>query len=160
MTIKNRYKEVKDTCKKHLVLWIGIVIAYVGLNIWVNQVYVIGLSFFTSYTPLFVITFTIVNLLVAILVGANLVMSMKRIKMYKQAAVGSASIGMFAGLLGGACPGCFAGLFPAVASLFGVTASLSSLPLYGIEIGLLSILILVGTLYWISGPMTCGTIKR
>ena len=62
------------------------------------------------------------------------------------------------GILGGACPSCFVGLFPAVIGLFGISASLSSLPLFGIEIQVVSAILLLLSLFFLTGNNVC-TIK-
>ena len=65
------------------------------------------------------------------------------------------ALGIFAGVLGGACPGCFVGLFPAVLGLFGVTASLSVLPFYGLEIQAASIVLLIVAIFFLTKETVC-----
>ena len=62
---------------------------------------------------------------------------------------------MFAGLIGGACPGCFAGIFPAILGLFGSTGTLGILPFNGLEIQAVTILIIIFSVYMLTKPMTC-----
>lgn len=64
-------------------------------------------------------------------------------------------VGVFGGVLGGACPGCFVGLFPAVLGLFGVTATLSILPLYGLEIQAASVGLLVFAVILLTRDTVC-----
>jgi len=64
----------------------------------------------------------------------NLVIIKVRALKSVQKSSGFAALGAFFGLLGGACPSCFVGLFPVIVGLFGITASLSSLPFFGVEI--------------------------
>ncbi len=68
---------------------------------------------------------------------------------------GVAAAGIFTGILGGACPGCFVGLFPAVIGLFGVSASLGVLPLYGLELQIVSALFLAGAIALLTRDATC-----
>lgn len=64
-------------------------------------------------------------------------------------------LGIFGGLLGGACPGCLIGLFPAVLGIFGVTASLGALPLFGFEIQLISVVFLTIAIFYLTKETTC-----
>ena len=95
--------------------------------------------------------------LIALLVGLviNLVIiKFKELKHVNKVS-GLAAVGLFGGLLGGACPSCFVGLFPAFLGLFGVTASLSSLPLFGLEIQIGSILLLLISVYFLTKNSVC-----
>jgi len=69
--------------------------------------------------------------------------------------VGVTTFGAIGGMLGGACPGCFVGLLPTIAGVFGLTVTLSSLPFLGFEIQIPTFLVVVGSLYVIANPLTC-----
>ena len=64
-------------------------------------------------------------------------------------------LGVTGGILGGACPGCFVGLFPAFLGLFGMTATLSILPFNGLEIQVASTALLLFSSYFLTKPLTC-----
>ena len=124
--------------------FVGIFILYLIINVIVNQTYVTA-PFILGYKLSIVIPFLFFTILVALLVGVNvnlIIFKCKEIRALNKEG-GMTFLGLFGGLLGGACPSCFVGLFPAVAGLFGITASLSSLPLYGLEIQIGSALLLV-----------------
>ena len=104
-----------------------------------------------------IIPFVVFTFLIALLVGLviNLVIiKFKELKHVNKVS-GLAAVGLFGGLLGGACPSCFVGLFPAFLGLFGVTASLSSLPLFGLEIQIGSILLLLISVYFLTKNSVC-----
>ena len=129
---------------------------FIGLNIFINKVYVTGRILFTNLS--IGIPFIIFNVLVASLVALNLnliFIKYKDCKGLNKKGSGVVGLGVFAGLLGGACPGCFAGLFPVFLGLFGVSASLSILPFYGIEIQAVSAVLLMMGAYYISKDNVC-----
>lgn len=142
---KRRIERIKRAVleKPYVFYFIGIFLAYIALNLWVNQVYV-NLPLLTSYATWFLIPFVALNfLLVPFLVALTVNLSVIKFKEMRSVSGKSSSgfgfVGVFGGILGGACPGCFVGLFPAVLGLFGITASLSVLPLFGLEIQLASV---------------------
>jgi len=59
--------------------------------------------------------------------------------------------GIFAAALANGCPGCFAGLFPLVLSIFGVSATLSILPFNGLELQGLSAVLLGASIFFLAG---------
>ena len=142
---KRRIERIKRaiTEKPYVFYFIGIFLVYIALNLGVNQVYV-NLPILTSYATWFFVPFVILNfLLVPFLVALTVNLSIIKFKEMRSVSSKSSSgfgfVGVFGGILGGACPGCFVGLFPAVLGLFGITATLAILPLYGLEIQLASV---------------------
>ena len=85
------------------------------------------------------------------------IIKFKEYKQLNKKGSGLTTLGIFAGFLGGACPGCFVGLFPAVLGLFGVSASLSVLPLYGLELQAISAVLLIISAYYLSKNPVCKT---
>lgn len=83
-----------------------------------------------------IIPYIIFTIAVAALTALTLNLAIIKVKQLRriQKSSGLVALGSFFGLLGGACQSCFVGLFPAVVGLFGVTASLSKLPFFGVEI--------------------------
>ena len=125
--------------------FIIIIFLYLGVNIWVNKIYVTAPTLFTTYRLSFAIPYLLFNLFIALLVALNINLAIIKIREYKEInkASGFTAIGIFGGILSGACPGCFVGLFPAFVGLFGVSATLGNLPFYGLEIQALSIVLLI-----------------
>ncbi len=128
---------------------------YLLLNIYVNKIHV---TLPTLVNSTIFIPFTFFLLVVAFLVAINVnlvIYRFKELKKMSKSSGGLGVLGVLGGLLGGACPGCFVGLFPAVVGLFGVTASLGSLPLYGIEIQMISVIILLVSFYFLTKNDIC-----
>jgi len=162
MKIKERFDKVKKAVfgKPYRYYFIVVFLLFFAFNIWVNQTYLTGPEvLFHSYRVSFLIPFLLFNFLIVLLVPlvVNLsIMKFKDLKEVSTATGGSVGIlGIFSGLLGGACPGCFVGLFPAFLGLFGITASLSVLPFYGLEIQVLSIVLLMISVWLLTRETTC-----
>ena len=139
MTRWERVKEV--TVKKPFIFsFIGVALGYLALNVVISKFYVIAPVVFT-YNLKVIIPSLIMSLVVALLIGVNvnlIYVKYKQLKVVKKAS-GLTFVGMFGGLLAGMCPGCFAGLFPLILSIFGVTATVSVLPFNGLELQLLTV---------------------
>jgi len=126
--LKRRLGRIRDVTlrRPYIFSFIIIFFAYIGLNLWINQVYVV-LPTLTSYAVWFLIPFVFFNfLLVPALVALTINLSVVKFKELKEVQSGRkgqgktggfAALGVFGGILGGACPGCFVGLFPAVKGL-------------------------------------------
>ena len=145
--------------------FIIIFLIYIGINIVINKLYITfdvlnGLRIWFLIIFLF-FNFIFVKFLVAITV--NLVaIKIKELKQIRDAKLGGETsggvlslIGIFGGILAGACPGCFVGLFPAFLGVFGVAASLSKLPLFGIEIQIISSILFVISIKLLSRNVFC-----
>ncbi|MEK6935004.1 MAG: hypothetical protein AABW46_03945 [Nanoarchaeota archaeon] len=154
-----RIKEVSLN-KPYIYYFVLIFIIYTVINILVNQVYVTAQTLLTSNLKI-VVPYLFFTFLVAILVALNINLTIKRFKDLKQLDMGSGLtfVGVFGGVLGGACPSCFVGLFPAFLGLFGITASLSSLPFFGIEILFGSIIFLIMAVVLLTGDNVCKVKK-
>jgi hypothetical protein len=125
--------------------FLGAFIFYIIIDILANKSYVTFSTFFRAFRPSFYIPFLIFNLLIAFLVGLNISLVIMKFKDLKkiQGEEGATFFGVFLGLLGGACPGCFAGLFPAFLGLFGISLTLGNLPFLGLEILFGSLILLL-----------------
>tara|TARA_Y100000310_G_C20665617_1_gene807319 strand:- start:1679 stop:2188 length:510 start_codon:yes stop_codon:yes gene_type:complete len=157
---KNILKEV--TSGSYIVSFVVVFFIYLGINVYVNQLYVTGLGIFSMYRTFFAIPFIFFLFLVPGLVALNVNLVVYKFKdlklMSKRGRAGAGSVGFLgisAGLIGGACPGCFAGLFPAAVGIFGVTATLSSLPFNGLEVQLASSVLLFVSIYFLTRPVSC-----
>nr|MBI4156533.1 hypothetical protein [Candidatus Woesearchaeota archaeon] len=133
-----------------------------GINILINKTFITLPTLFTSYRLSFAIPFIALSLITALLVAVNvnlIIIKFKELKKMNKkvnAGVGGmGALGIFGGILGGACPGCFVGLFPAFLGLFGITASLSILPLYGLEIQILSSILLTMSIFLLTRENIC-----
>ena len=144
--------------KPYVFYFIFIFLAYIGLNVWVNQLYV-SFSTLTNlatwfFIPFVLFTFLIVPLLAALTINLSIIR-------FKEAGFGrreggATSVGVFVGVLGGACPGCLVGLFPDVLGLFGIAGtSLSVLPLYGLEIQFISSALLIFAVILLTSDVVC-----
>ncbi|PSQ28687.1 hypothetical protein BRD03_02350 [Halobacteriales archaeon QS_9_68_17] len=71
---------------------------------------------------------------------------------------GSAA-GVVLGTLGAGCAACGSTLLAGVLSLFGATGLFALLPLHGLEFALLSLVVLVLSLYWLADGMRGGRIR-
>jgi|TARA_B100001971_G_C18201454_1_gene544858 hypothetical protein len=142
--------------KPYVFYFIFIFLFYIFLNVVINQIHITRGVLFDNL--LYGTFFVIFNIFIAGLIAVNInlmVLRFKELKSINNGEKGLTSFGVFMGVLGGACPGCFVGLFPAFLGLFGVTASLSVLPLYGIEIQIVSALLLIGSAYLLTNDATC-----
>jgi hypothetical protein len=143
-----RIKYIKDTLKekRYLTTFFIFFIAYVVFYYWIISRFNGSFAFFlNSYRLSYLIPAITLNILTAGLVGIVFSLMHRNLtKLKKVSGKGSifSGIGIFATALAAGCPGCFAGLFPFVLSLFGITASLSTLPFNGLELQVASVLLL------------------
>ena len=142
--------------KPYYIFFILFFFLFIILNVIINQVYVTKDVLFDNLY--FGIPFIFFNIIVAFLIALNFNLIIIKFKEYKEINLGGNSLagfGIFSAFLGGACPGCFVGLFPAFLGLFGVTASLAILPLYGIELQAFSVLLLAISAYYLKRNPAC-----
>lgn len=156
--------KIIQTIKKRPILFSLSFILFIALNSILNGTYITMSNFFSSYKFLFAISFTLLNLLIIpFLVAATITLTTQRVIELKKISKKKGLLGIigtFFAILGGACPGCFAGIFPAVLGLFGFAVNLSILPLKGLEISFISIVLLIIALYYLSKDMTCKVKKN
>jgi len=147
----------KATIKKpYVYLFIFIFIAYLLINFFVNKFYITAPTFLTLNLKV-VIPYMLLTILVGFLVAINInliIIKFKELRRVNKSS-GFTVVGVFGGMLGGACPGCFVGLFPAFLGLFGITATLSSLPFLGLEILIGSTILLITSIILLSGSDVC-----
>lgn len=142
---------------KYIILFILWMIIFSLINYFSNEIYVVGAKLFRypNWIKIPYIIFTILNTIGVALVINLIIIKVKDLNMHNAWGGVMWMIGTFGALLTGACPGCIAGIFPALAWIFGSTFSLSSLPRWGIEIQLLSTLLLVLSIYLLNKPTVC-----
>lgn len=160
---KSRKQRLRNAFKgRYLFLFVLIFFLYIGLNVYLNELYV-SLDIWSSYNMLFLIPFALFNfLIVPFLIALTVNLSVLRFKEagtgfdFKDSSKASVGgIGALSGLVAGACPGCFVGLFPAFAGFFGINAGLSSLPFLGLELQALSALLLLTAAFLLTKDITC-----
>ena len=157
---QRRIQRLKDATlrKPYLFYFIFIFIAYVVFNSLINKSYE-TLDVFVTYARWFVIPFIAFNyLIIPALVATTVNLSIMKFKDAREIKTNSgrfAFLGVFGGILGGACPGCFVGLFPAFLGLFGTTITLSSLPLFGLELQIGSALLLGTAIILLTRDTVC-----
>ena|SRR3990167_11387151 len=153
-----RVEKIKNaTLKKpYIYSFILIFIIYLITNVIINKIYITAPLLFT-YNLKIIIPYIILTLLTALLVATNVNLIYIKFKELKSVNKTSSLgfMGIFGGLLGGACPSCFVGLFPAFLGLFGVTASLSSLPFFGLEILIGSVILLTISIIFLTKDNIC-----
>ena len=156
-----RFQRIKKaiTEKPYIFYFIGIFLIFIAINLVVNKLYV-SLEVFTSLVlwfriPFIFFNFLLIPALVALTINLSIIKFREMRAVNNKAGGGFTLLGIFGGVLGGACPGCFVGLFPAFLGIFGVTASLSILPLYGLEIQLVSIILLVVAVILLTRDTVC-----
>ena len=143
--------------KRYFFLFLLILSVYVAVNIWINQ-FSETIPVLLSFRLSFVIPYLVLSIIIGILVALNLtvlIYKIREVRAINKEQTSATAVGMLGGLLGGACPGCFVGLLPTLAGVFGITISLSSLPFLGFEIQIPTLLILLVTLYIAAQPLTC-----
>ncbi|MFT4282877.1 MAG: hypothetical protein ACMXX6_00445 [Candidatus Woesearchaeota archaeon] len=69
------------------------------------------------------------------------------------------SFAAFIGFLGGACATCYAGILPSLLIFLGISFSLASLPLNGLEIMIFSSILLLVSIYYLSKNQEICKIK-
>jgi hypothetical protein len=142
-------------------IFAGTFVSFFVLNVYLNQSFFV-FSNLMSLALWFSISFTFFTLLVAFLVALNINLMIMKVKLLRGVGAGAGGValaGTFGGIIGGSCPACFVGLFPAMMGLFGVTASLSMFPFQGLEIQAVSAVLLIVSIRMLSAAPVCK-IKR
>ena len=162
MSFKSEFKKRIGRVKKaiftrpYVFYFIIVFLVYMAINVFVNQLYVTA-PVLLSYNLKIIIPFIIFSFIVPALVAVNVNLSIMKFKDIRKVnkESGLTFIGVFGGILGGACPSCFVGLFPAVLGIFGISASLSSLPFFGLEIQVGSTILLLIAIIFLTRDNVC-----
>ncbi len=156
-------EKIKDVTirKPYIYSFFIIILIYIAITIIINKFYTV-FSYLISFNPKFVIPSLILNLIVAVLIAinVNLVYSKFREIRKIKSTPALTFFGAFSGMLGGLCPGCVTGLFPLIASIFGISLGLASLPFKGLEFQALAILLLVISISFLTKEGTCKIRRR
>jgi hypothetical protein len=162
--MNNKIHFIKNKIKEKNISFILIFFSYIILDIFLNKIYLTYKNIIYNHTIIYIILFILINfILIPFLVSTTIILFIQKINDLKYISKKGGSISIlaiFATLLGGACPHCFVGLFPAVMGLFSTTLTLSNLPLQGFEIQIISSIILLISIYYLSKPTTCKISKN
>lgn len=135
----------------------GVIVVFTILNVYFNELYVVGLSIF-RFNPFISVPYIVLIVLNTLLVGITFTLSYVRfteLGLVSPNATITSFLGSFFALITGACPGCISGLLPVFAGAFGSSLNLNSFPLYGLEIQILSSLLLLFGVYQLSKDVVC-----
>lgn len=146
-------ERIKESIKQRPYLFVIILLGYLVLNMLVNKTYLTFPGMINTIR--FGFPFVLFAILIPLLLAINVNLIFYKVDEFRMINKGTIAMGIFVGLLGGACPGCFIGLFPAVLGIFGVSASLSILPLYGFELQAGSAVLLTTSIYFLSRKKVC-----
>jgi hypothetical protein len=141
----------------HLYLFLLVVVIFTIINTYFNELYIVGLSIF-RINPFISIPYITLIAMNTIFVGITFTLAYVRFKevgIITPHVTITSFFGSFFALVTGACPGCVSGLLPVVAGIFGSSLNLNSFPLYGLEIQILSSLLLLFGVYQLSKEVVC-----
>jgi len=154
--MKTRLETIKHILKqrKYFLIFLITALVYFGAYYWIINYFLDGfLRLFTNYIKIYAIPAFALNVIVALLLGINISLLIYRLKEYTANKTSStmSGFGIFAAALANGCPGCFAGLFPLILSIFGISATLSILPFNGLELQALSATLLGASIFFLAG---------
>jgi len=157
--MRGRLEKIKKAVSgRYLIYFLVFTGLFIGLNIYFNKLDV-TLPPMLSSNPKLGVPVLLFIVLVAVLVALNInlmIFKFKEVRGLSKKGSGLTTLGIFGGLLGGACPGCIVGLFPAFLGLFGISATLAMLPFYGMEIQAASaVLLTISAFYLTKGNKVC-----
>lgn len=157
--MKEKLKKILTEIKNKKFLFVIIFFGYVFLNIILNKTYLTYQNIIRTHPTFYLSYFVLINfIIIPILVSTTIILSINKIKDLKTISKKGSSVSIlaiFGTLLGGACPHCFVGLFPAFIGLFGTTLTLDNLPLQGFEIQIISGIILIISINYLSKDTVC-----
>ena len=126
-------------------------------NIYINDSFLIFIHLGTLRLW-FAIFFVFFYILVAFLVSLTFnlgIIRFSKLGSFNSKEGGFAVLGGFAGVLGGSCPACLAGFFPAFMGFLGISFGLIDLPLQGLEIQMISSVLLGISIFMLSSEPVC-----
>ncbi len=148
-------KSIKSAFQRPYLFWVvSIFIAYLTLNVYLSEFY-ITLQYVSVYANqihwIELGLSVLFTLSIALLVSINIVYGYIRHKEQKDVRKTGAvtCVATVGGLATGVCASCMASVFPLVIGLFGVTFSWARLPFGGMEIQLLTVGLLIASLYFL-----------
>jgi len=154
--MNERFDRIKSILRQKKYFWIFLITTFVYFGVYylIITYFLDSFSlFFRTYVKSYAYPAFGLNIIVALLMGINISLLVYRLKEYatdKKSSMMS-GFGIFTAALANGCPGCFAGLFPFILSIFGVSATLSVLPFNGLELQALSGVLLGASIFFLSG---------
>lgn len=148
--------------RKYLIITVSIAILYVLFSLYLLNYFFIGLINFFKYDQLwYVISNLILTFIVAFLLGINIAVNIHRFAELKQFSRSSTVgiFGSFFSFLGIGCPSCSLSIATSLVPSLGTVFVLGILPLKGLEIQIVSILVLLLSLYFLTKDNTCKISK-
>ena len=154
--MSERFSTIKSVLKqkKYFLIFLITTLIYLGIYYLIINYFLTSFSlFFTTYVKSYAYPAFILNIIVAILMGVNISLLIYRMKEFATDKKSSMMSGVviFAAALANGCPGCFAGLFSVILSIFGISATLSILPFNGLELQGLSAVLLGASIFFLAG---------
>ncbi len=171
----DRLEKIKEvTIKKpYTYSFIAVSLGFLTLNIILNQLWVV-FPVVNGFAKWFIIPFLIFTFAIPVLMAININLAYKKYKLVKEIKKvteiqrisgtlgnrgfpresGLSFIGAFGSLFAG-CPNCFAGFFPAIIGLFGITATTAILPLKGLEFQAAGAILLSISIFFLTRDINC-----
>lgn len=136
------------------------VCVFLALNYYLNDLNTIGIFYVLHLPPAVHVPYIVFTFINTVLFGVSIVLIVERIRTLRKVGLvtgtGVSAFGSFIGLLAGACPGCIAGLFPAVVGVLGFgSVTLVRMPFYGAELQVVSAVLMVIGIFFLLKPMVC-----
>ncbi len=160
MQYKQRIKRIKHILqeRKYFLIFICIAIAYTLLSLYLINSFFAGIENFLNYDKLWYVLLNFAAIaIVSFLLGLNIALNihrfneMKTISKYSTIGI----FGSFFSFLGIGCPSCSLSIASTLIPSLGSFIVIGSLPLKGLEIQILSIAILLLSLYFVTKENTC-----
>ncbi len=163
MSFKERLERINTASfkGKKIIYFFIFFITYLIITGIINQFHIILPTLFQSNLKI-IIPFLILNTLIAIAFAITINLAIYRYQESKilRKHAGLAPVGAILGLLGGLCPGCFAGLFPAIFAIFGITTTLTIFPLLGAEFLIIALILMTLSIWFLSNDQLMCPIQK
>ena len=158
--LKQRFSKIKEviTLRKYYLIALFIALGYIILSLFLINYFFVGITNFFKYDiKWYVISNIILTAIVSILLGISISMNIHKIaelkKMSSSSTVGI--FGSFLSFLGIGCPSCSLSIATSLVPSLGPVFVLGALPLKGLEIQIISIILLLVSLYFATKENTC-----
>ena len=154
-----RIKRIKKAIfgKGYRLSFVLFFIGFYVLNFLLNKTHVFY-STIETVILWYAISFVVINFLIALMVAVTF--NLVRLKLNETRSLegkqgGFATIGFTGGILAGGCPACFTGVLPALIGFTGIGVSYNNTPYVGLGIQVVSLFILIFSIYLLSANPVC-----